>query len=239
MFANKTKLLYNNSMELQQVANFINGRYLVTNLKADKRLILKGNLLASYSVDSLGKSKNEKIYYDTPDFFFADKGINIYTVSDGKSRELVIRYDSAQVQRIEFLKNTPNFFKVKIDKNDSIMKYSEQINEAIYKVFPEGLHVNIDDMLRSSSPRIRVFKKRDSYRVVNNKGLKVTMSFDIADYFKIGTKARFSQNNLDVVGDTFKSKDMFREFLNSLIIDSPQLIKIDSNELTFARKNLD
>lgn len=225
-------------MELTQVANFINGRYLISNMRADKKAILKGDLLKSYSVDFLSKGKNEKVYYDTPDFFFAEKGINIYTVYDGYSHELVIRYDSEQVQRIEFLKNIPNFFKIKIDKTDNIMKYADLINDAIYRVFPSGLNVNIDDMIRASAPRIRIFKKRESYRVVNNTGLKVTMSFDEAEYYGIGTRAKYSQPTLDIVGDSYKNRDDFNNFLKLVIRDYPQLIKIPSNELTVARSNL-
>ena len=209
-------------------------------MKADKKALLKGGLLASYSLDFIGKGKNEKVYYDTPDFFFADKGINIYTVSDGTSRELVIRYDSAQVKRIEFLKNIPNFFKVKIDKSDmGIMKYSEQISEAIYKVFPAGLHVNIDDYLRQSSPQVRIVKKRESYRVVNNSGLKTTISFDDSQYIKVKSGAKFSQPTLDVVADSFKDKADFENFLHLIVRDYPQLIKLNSNELSVARSNLE
>jgi len=225
-------------MELIQVANFLNGRYLISNMKADKKALLLGDLLASYSVDSLGKSKTEKIYYDTPDFFFADRGINIYTVTEKSSKELVVRYDSEQVERIEFLKNIPNFFKVKINKNDNIYNYSQQINDAIYRVYPTGLHVNIDDILRTCSPQVRILKKRESYRVVNNKGLKMTISFDKTDYVKFGTSVKCTQPTLDIIGDNFKSKDDFRQFLRLLLLDCPQLIKIDSNELTVARKNL-
>ena len=225
-------------MELIQVANFLNGRYLISNMKSDKNEILKGDLLASYSLDHLGSAKNEKVYYDTPDFFFADKGINIYTVAEGPSKELIIRYDSEQVKRIEFLKNIPNFFKLKIGKNDTIHSYYQQINEAIYKVFPAGLHVNIDDMLRASNPQVRILKKRESYRVVNNTGLKMTISFDNCEYIRVNGKSKFSQPTLDIVGDSFKDKSVFQEFLRSVIINHPKLIKLDSNELTVARKNL-
>lgn len=225
-------------MELVQVANFLNGRFLISNMKADKKAILTGTLLSSYSLDFLCKGKNEKIYYDTPDFFFADKGINIYTVFDGLSKELVIRYDSAQVQRIEFLKNIPNFFKMKINKNDTIHQYYEQINEAIYKVFPTGLHVNIEDVLRKCSPQVRILKKRESYRVVNNTGLKTTISFDECQYIKVNTKAKYSQPTLDVVADAFKDKSEFDNFLHLIIRDYPQLIKLNNNELSVARSNL-
>ena len=226
------------SMELIQVANFLNGRFLISNMKADKKALLHGGLLSSYSLDFLGKGKNEKIYYDTPDFFFADRGINIYTVSDGKTKELVIRYDSSQVNRIEFLKNIPNFFKIKINKNDDILKYSEQITEAIYKVFPTGLHINVDEMLRHSSPQIKILKKRESYRVVNNKGLKTTISFDDCQYIKINSKSKYSQPTLDVVADSFKDKSEFDNFLHLIVRDYPQLIKLNSNELAVARSNL-
>jgi hypothetical protein len=227
-------------MELIQVANYLSGRYLISNLKKDKKSLLTGTLLASCSVDSLGASKQEVYYYDTQDFFFADKGINIYIVQDKTSRELIIRYDSEQVQRIDFLKNTPNFFKVKIEgKNMSILSYANQINDAIYRVFPEGLHVNIEDMLRISSPQIKIMKKFDSYRVVNNIGLKSTISFTDATYFKMsGMKTKFSETTLEVTGEASNSREKFDEFLKKLVLDCPQFIRLTNNELSFARKNL-
>ena len=225
-------------MELIQVANYMNGRYLLSNIKSDKKALLSGELLASYSVDFFGKFKKEKIYYDTPDFFFADKGVNIYTVVEGDNRELIIRYDSEQVKRIEFLKNIPSFFKVKIEKNSSILNYSEQINEAIYKLFPDGLHINIDDMLRECTPQIRILKKCEQYRVVNNKGLKSTLSFDDVTYINIKTRKKFSQQTLDIMGSSIKSKEDFVQFLKLIVLDYPKLIRIENNELTVARNNL-
>ncbi len=183
-------------MELIQVANFLNGRFLLNNIKTDKSAIIKSNLLSTFSVGALGSSNIEKIYFDTDDFFFAEKGINIYTTLDKSSKELIIRYDSEQVTRIEFLKNTPNFFKLKIGKDDGIEKYYNEITDAIYKVYPTGLNVNIEEYLRQSKPQIKIMKKRDSYRVVNNKGLKMTLSFDICEYFKLGTKSKFAQTLL-------------------------------------------
>lgn len=225
-------------MELIQVANFLNGRFLLNNIKIDKSTILKSKLFSTFSVGALGSSNIDKIYYDTDDFFFAEKGINIYTTFDKSSKELIIRYDGEQVTRIEFLKNTPNFFKLKIAKDDGIDKYTQQITDAIYKVYPTGLNVNIEEYLRKSKPQIRIVKKRDSYRVVNNKGLKLTLSFDMCEYIKVGTKSKFAQNTLDVVGDNAKDKDGFNEFLRDMILDYPKIIKIQSNELTVARNNL-
>ena len=43
-------------MELEQVANYLNGKFLINKMKADKKEMLKGNLLGAYSVDSLGSS---------------------------------------------------------------------------------------------------------------------------------------------------------------------------------------
>ena len=84
----------------------------------------------------------------------------------------------------------------------------------------------------------KILKKRDSYRVVNNRGLKLTISFDICEYIKVGSKSKFAQNTLDVVGDNAKAKDEFNTFLRDLILDYPKIIKIQSNELTVARNSL-
>lgn len=226
-------------MELVQVANYLDCRYLVSNLKVDKKALLNGDLLASCSVDSLGTSKQEIIYYDTAEFFFAERGINIYTVEDKESKELIIRYDSENVRRIEFLKNTPNFFKVKItNKTANIMTFSEQINDAIYRVFPEGLHVNIDDTLRNSAPQIKISKKLDSYRVVNNIGLKSTISFTDVTYFNLKNRAKYSQVNLEVTGEASNDVDKFKEFQRKIVLDCPKLIRLDNNELSLARRCL-
>ena len=222
-------------MELKQVASYMNGRYLISNLKKDKKALLSGELLKSCSVDSLGASKQEIQYYDTPELFFATHGINIYTVLIGKSKELIIRYDGSQVQRIDFLKNIPNFFKIALkDPREGITNYFEEINTAIYKVFPEGLHVNIDDMLRNSQPRVIIRKKNDDYRVVNNNGLKTTISFSNSTFINVRTGAKFVQEQLEVLAESNMNKDLFTTFLRSIILDCPQLIRLDNNELTIA-----
>ena len=68
-------------------------------------------------------------------------------------------------------------------------------------------------------------------RVVNNNGLKVTMSFENCEYIKVGSRAKFSQPTLDIVCDSYKLKDIFEPFLRSVIINHPKLIKIENNEL--------
>lgn len=226
-------------MELKQVTTLANGRYLISNMKSDKVAMIRSTLLSSFSVGSLGSSYNEKVYYDTPDFFFADKGINIYTVTvNSTAKELVIKYDKEQVKRIEFLKNMPTYFKVDIGKNDKINKYFKEITDAIYRIFPMGINANIEDYLKMITPQIKVFKKRDSYRVVNNIGLKMVMSYDISEYSQVSKKGRFTQPTLDIVCESARNPNDFDIFLKTVIRDFPQLIKIESNELTLARNNL-
>ncbi len=226
-------------MELKQVTTLANGRYLISNMKTDKIALIRSDLLSSFSVGSLGSSYNEKVYYDTNDFFFADKGINIYTVSiNNTAKELVIKYDKEQVKRIEFLKNMPTYFKINIGKGDGINKYFKEITDAIYRIFPMGINANIEEYLKMAVPQIRVFKKRESYRVVNNIGLKMVMSFDISEYSQVSKKGKFAQPTLDIVCESARNPNDFEIFLKTVIRDFPQLIKIESNELTLARNNL-
>lgn len=223
------------NMELEQVANYLNGKFLINNFKVDKKEITKGSLLASYSTDKLGSSVCDVNFYDTPDFFFAERGINIYTESTNSGSQLIVRYDSNH-SRIEFLKNIPNFFKLPITKGASIHSYYEQISEAIYRVYPSGLGIDIAEYLRKSSPVVKITKKRESYRVVNNVGLKMILNFETCDYYNTVTKGKFSQPVLDVFGETPKTED-FELFLKHLVRDHPQLIKLPDNELELARSN--
>ena len=227
-------------MELKQVANFFNGRYLISNRKKDKPELLNGKLLASCSVDWLGFSKQVVEYYDTPDLFFADRGISIYTILKGVTKELIVSYDSGHVRRIEFLKNIPNFFKLTLNnKKDNINNYFEQINGAIYQLFPEGLHVNVIEILNTVSVQLTINKKCESYMVVNNNGLKTTFSFTISTYINKKKKQKFTQDHLEVQAEAQIDKSLFDNFLRYIILDCPKLIKTTSNEFEFARKNFD
>jgi hypothetical protein len=199
--------------------------------------MLNSQLFSSYSVDKLGVSSIEKVYYDTPDFFFAEKGINIYTSLSGNTKELIIRYDENQVTRVEFLRNIPNYYKVNISKNENISNHYDKINEAIHKVFPTGLNVNIEDILRKSTPQIIIHKKRDSYRVVNNSGLRMTISYDSCTYINVNKRKKEKGKTLDIVAEGFKAKEDFDTFLRYIIRDFPKLLKTDSNELALARKS--
>ncbi len=225
-------------MELKQVANYQVGRYLSYNKKADKKELMTGQLFSSFSVDFMGAGKKEVIYYDTPDYFFAERGINIYITSDAYKRILTVKYDSEQVQRIDFLKNIPSYFQVLINKKDTINNYFNQIIDAINQVYPAGLSVNVEDMLKASSGKIKILKKYEQYRVVNNKGLKTTISFEDCTYLENGKRSKFSQSSLEVLAESVQSKDDFNEFLRHIVIECPKLIKIENNELTVARKGL-
>jgi hypothetical protein len=193
--------------------------------------------LSSFSVGTLGSGSVVVEYYDTKDFLFAEKGINIYTtLINNSQKELIIRYDAEQVTRIEFLKNIPNFFKLPISKGASIHNYYDQISEAIYKVFPAGLSVNVEEYLRASVVVVSIHKKRESYRVVNNVGLKMILNFEQCDYYNTTTRSKFSQPVLDVFGETEKNED-FELFLKHVVRDHPQLLKLPDNELEMVRSN--
>ena len=122
-------------------------------------------------------------------------------------------------------------------KNQS-WNFTAQINEAICQVYPEGLHVNIDEALREAGPRVRIVKKSEQYRVVNNKGLKTTIAFEDCKYFECGGRSKFAQASLEIVGEKSQSKEDFEEFLRQVVIECPKLIKIESNERTVARNGL-
>ena len=66
----------------------------------------------------------------------------------------------------------------------------------------------------------------------------MTLSFDNCEYFKVGTRSKFNQCTLDIVGDNAREKDDFNNFLKDIVLDYPKIIKIQSNELTVARNNL-
>ena len=62
------------------------------------------------------------------------------------------------------------------------------------------------------------------------------MSFDNCEYSTLaGRKSKYVQPTLDIVCEASKQTDEFKMFLHSIIRDYPQLIKIESNELTVAR----
>jgi len=65
------------------------------------------------------------------------------------------------------------------------------------------------------------------------------ISFDNTEYSKCKGKSKFMQPTLDIVGESYRHREDFDIFLKSVIRDFPQLLKIESNELTVAKSNLE
>ena len=85
--------------EMVRRANYYGERFLLTNLKKDKKSTLRfSGVLKTFDVSEPKKDKLTKFYYDTPNLFFRKNGINISrnVYSDKSYCDLVVRYDSCE-----------------------------------------------------------------------------------------------------------------------------------------------
>lgn len=223
-------------------ANYYGEKFLLHNLKKDKKSALRFNgVLKTFDLSAARKDKVTKIYYDTPDLFFRKNGINIgKNVYSSKGHcDLVVRYDSS-VSRIAFLSNLPDTFIKKISKNDHLSKHYNYIATAILELIPKGLNADAFDVIRTVKPILTVTKKRERYRVINNDGLKMVFSFEKNIYKSMSKGTRQKLNVLEIrLESPNKTKDDFFAFIRKLHLQEAMLIKLKNSDLFIGQDYLE
>ena len=160
--------------------NYTGRKYLLTNLRADEKAIMKaGGFLKTFAIYSPIKDTVTKVYYDTPDAYFQSIGIiiNINQYKGKDKAELILRYDSP-TERINFLNDIPDTFIFRIDKFKKINSMYEELEDYLIQLYPTGFGTDIKDKIKALKPYLEVNKKRKRYKVVNPNGVKVIMSFE-------------------------------------------------------------
>ena len=233
MFAKFKKMQYNTFMdEFVRRANYIGSKYLLNNIKFDVRNILnKEGVLKSYGISPGLKDVIEKFYYDTPELFFRNNGINICVNKyNNKSYcDIVIRYDSL-VPRIAFLSNLPDTLIKKINKNDNISRHFNYIAQAIGEIFPKGLNVDVFEVVKKLKIILTVIKRRERYRIIHNNGLKMVFSFESCDYIN-KTRDKVKLDILEIRMESEGQAELFKKFVHSLELQESKLIKLKHSDL--------
>lgn len=227
--------------ELGRQENYTGYKFLIEDYKSIFNNIMKtSSLLKNFGVSSSLRDTVEKNYYDTQDMFFRKNGVNI-SVNVYKNRpyaDLVIRYDSA-VKRIQFLSDIPDTFIKKIGKHDKIYQYYDYIAKAIGELCPNGLNINVLETVKTIVLKLKVTKKRDRYRAINSRGLKIILSFEQSVYMN-AKRSKVKLNILELRLDSPSNTQlMFDEFVHSLQLAEYRLIKVQNSDLFIGQDYLD
>lgn len=227
---------------LTQKRNFFGAKFLIDNIKKFKGDVLyKNPFLKSFLVTPLEKVFVTKTYYDTPDNFFYDNGINIHlnTTRGNKNSELIIRYNNNNKQRINFLLDLPETFTITLKSKESIFNYLNKIAYSVTEIVPSGLHINIEEKVKKLEPVIIAKKNRDRFRAIKNNGLKLNLSFDYTEYSSSRTKLAYKLELFEISSENESS--YAREFENtikSFIFEKPYLIRLHDSDYAIGKEYL-
>lgn len=227
-------------MEKIEQENYLNTKYSLDNLKKQKESILT-NPTTFTGFDRIGSEKNVviKTYYDTPDFFFHERGltININAVKGSKNCDLVVRWDTGR-ERIRFLSNIPDTFVKKISVKDSIYSESEYIAECISQLVPNGLNVDISKLVNSLRGVVVVKKKRESYKYISINGLKINLHFSNAEFTTPLNRNKSTIYMLEVTSTDIDRQMDYDQFARKILFNNPTLIKLQNSDVKIGRENL-
>lgn len=216
--------------------SWLGGKFLLSDYKKERKELLKKNgVHQKFFKSFLDKDNITKTYYDTSDFFFKTNGININIneVKGDPIAQLVVRYDSEK-KRISFLKYMPDTYQLNIPANSNIANHHNFIQTAIADLIINGLRVDILEVLTTLQPVMIVKKKRNRWRFVGMKGLRVITSFDRCEYHSPlvhGSKQSFTIMELISENHPKDYQDAFNEYVKSIIRAQPKIIQIQHSDL--------
>lgn len=227
-------------MEMSEKENYLGTKYYLDNLKQLKEAILTNpTTFTGFDRMSFVKDFQIKEYYDTKDFFFQERSINIYInqIKGSKTKELVVRFNGAS-ERIRFLSNIPDTFSITINKKDSIYSHIEFIAESISQLVPSGLNVDLSKTLKTLVNIFVVKKKRDRYKYISIKGLKLNFDFNDVEFTTSLNKNKERVAILEITSGNRNLKDDYDAFVKKVMFNNPTLIKLKNSDMALGKEYL-
>ena len=227
-------------MENAKKSNYLGTKFLVDNLKKDRKTIMAGGYFKGFGFDGSSKDITTKSYYDTQDFFLQLNGITI-NKNDYKGKlysDLVVRYESEK-KRIEFLSDFPDTFAIQIPAKHSIYQHIDFIAYAIGELLPSGLGVDVPTLIQAMSPVIIVTKKRDYMRAYSANGLKMFVYFTSAEYTTpLIPKLKQKIEMVEFDSDTIEHRKEYDDFIKRVVFSNPKLIELQHSDVLIGREYL-
>lgn len=189
-------------------------------------------MLQTYDIDNIGPDYIEKIYFDTVDRFFFANGIiiNLDKSRVGKMNTITVRYEGED-KRIPFISDMPKTLKKDIEKKDFFSAHFNFIADSIKAIMPAGLGVNIPSYVNSIIPVFVVVKKATRYRVINNNGLKVTFSFEDAEYINNANRNKHKLIQLEIKLENEEKIELYEKFIKRLVLQVPTIIPMKHSDI--------
>lgn len=220
-------------MEIRANTEYISSIFAMQNPKVEKRKVFEHGGITTLFVDSyLGKDKTLKVYYDTPEGTFANLGVNIYTIESRVKRIESLHVSlKTDVSRHMFLSDMPTYFRMDIHPGDRVTRYAEFIAESIYKIFPNGIEADAKYLAMKLKPIMFVEKDREQFRLYNNDGLKVILSFDKVVYRNLKNKMTDKSRQLEVSLQSAISRSDYDDFIRRLSLQVPTLVPMKEYDI--------
>jgi len=225
---------------MSEKENYLGTKFYLDNIKQMKTTILTNpTTFTGFDRMSFIKDLQIKEYYDTQDFFFQENSINIYLnqIKGNKTKELVVRFNGAS-ERIRFLSNIPDTFSLTIGKKDSIYNHAEFIAESISQLVPSGLNVDIASTVKKMVNIFIVKKKRERYKYISIKGLKLNFDFNDVEFSTLLNKNQERVYMLEITSGNKNFKDDYDAFIKKIMFNNPTLIKLKNSDMALGKEYL-
>ncbi len=198
----------------------------------EKDIMSTNGILAPCSVEFQGSDLIEKVYFDTVDRFFFSKGLLIYSVKHRSSNlNTIIVRQEGEDKRIPFIGYMPKTLTTKVSKKDFFSAHFDFIIDAIGKIMPAGLNVNVPSYINTIIPVFVVIKKARKFRIIYNNGLKMVLSFESVEYINNANKNRHRLNQLEVALENNANMDEFEKFIKKLILQVPTILPMKDSDI--------
>ena len=227
-------------MEIAEKENYLGIKYYLDDFKKLKSSILTNpTTFTGFDRMSCIKDVQIKEYYDTKDFFFQERSLNIYIRQNkgSKTKDLVVRFNGG-TERIRFLSNIPDTFSIKIDKKDTIYNHAEFLAESISQLIPAGLTVDIASTVKSLVNIFTLKKKRERYKYISIKGLKLNFDFNECEFTTKLNRNKEKMAMLEITSNNVNMGNDFEAFTKKVLFNNPTLIKLKNSDMALGKEYL-
>lgn len=207
--------------------------YTVFDKKSYKNILDLDLGLTRYSFNGMGRNVTVEVFFDTPNNLLASAGIILSKVIEGNAAYF-------KVEREEFIKRKTLLTEKKVfiqpaGIKDQISDHALFLIDGITSLFSTTFNIDLENVLKSSLPKIEIETKADVFKVLSGTMFKGVMHFENVKVKNFFSKKRAELNLLKVEHEAPASSfNEFNEFVGLLEKYCKEITPTDDSKFQIA-----
>ncbi|MBE7082805.1 MAG: hypothetical protein E7378_03950 [Clostridiales bacterium] len=210
--------------------------YEAVNEKAFSNFLKFARGLRFHKVNFVDGDTCKETYFDTPNHLLNKAGVIVSRFAEGNN--VFFKVENAAFMSKILNSLTKQVYVHKVGANDKISDHAFYIKDGITSLFTTAFSVDLENIIKTASPKLTVVINAQIYEVVGGSGMRAKLALENKQVINHETKRKYKVQSMTIKLENNPAlyADDFEEFNNLIQKNCKDLIPVNENQFDWANK---